>query len=89
MRFGTVLEATLPVLEGSFVDFEVLYGFSVAVEAFLGPFCGPLGPLWGHRGGLPLFWKSLCVGTLLLQLVLSTGAFVPRVAFESLRGTRG
>ena len=63
-RLGTVLEAILAVLEGSFVDFEVVYGFSVAVEALFGLFCGPLGPSWDHLGGLLLFWKSLCVETL-------------------------
>ena len=51
-RLGTVLEAILAVLEGSFVDLEVLYGLSVAVEALLGPSWGPLGPSWGHLGGL-------------------------------------
>ena len=71
------------------MDFEVLNVLAVTVEARLGPFCGPLGPSWGHIGGLLLPWKSLCARTLRLQLVPSTGVFVPRIALESFRGTRG
>ena len=43
-----MLEAILPVLEGSVVDFEVLYGLSVAVEAPWGRFVG----LLGHHGAI-------------------------------------